>query len=275
MKIILVILTFFALSSTGIAQLQYEEVIYLKNGSVIRGTIVEWVPNVSLTIVTRDENVFVWKIEEIERVTREKVVPIPKEISIESPSEKQKNKVVTSIERETQLASSNEDTKVTISNNNKGFKYIGISEIVVSRGIGLMDIEYDNDYYEIPNEEAGIGLQYINGVMIDESVLLGLGLAYESYSIANVLTCFVDLRIPWYKAKTVPTLVADLGMNGGGLRFNIGLTLDFNSRNGGFILGAGYKVQQFDGILEAGNGNQLNSNSVSLNFLALRTGYYF
>ena len=50
---------------------QLEDVVYLKNGSVIHGTIIEQVPNVSVKIKTKDGNVFVYKIEEIEKMTRE------------------------------------------------------------------------------------------------------------------------------------------------------------------------------------------------------------
>lgn len=48
------------------------DVVYLKNGSIIKGTIIEQVPNVSLKIETRDGSVFVYKIEEIEKMTKEK-----------------------------------------------------------------------------------------------------------------------------------------------------------------------------------------------------------
>jgi hypothetical protein len=52
------------------AQNHFEDVVYLKNGSVIHGMIIENVPNVSLTIKS-GENTFVYKIEEITKYTRE------------------------------------------------------------------------------------------------------------------------------------------------------------------------------------------------------------
>jgi hypothetical protein len=45
--------------------------VYLKNGSVIKGIIVEQVPNVQIKIQTKDGNIFVYKFEEIEKITRE------------------------------------------------------------------------------------------------------------------------------------------------------------------------------------------------------------
>ena len=48
---------------------QRQETIYLKNGTVVHGTIVEYVPNTSYTIVTGDGNRFVFEIEDIARIT--------------------------------------------------------------------------------------------------------------------------------------------------------------------------------------------------------------
>ncbi len=50
----------------------YEDVVYLKNGSIIHGMIIEHVPNVSLTIKS-SENLFVYKLDEIAKYTREEV----------------------------------------------------------------------------------------------------------------------------------------------------------------------------------------------------------
>lgn len=50
-----------------------EDVVYLKNGSVIRGFIVEEVPGVSLKIQTADRNVFVFQMSEIEKIVFEPV----------------------------------------------------------------------------------------------------------------------------------------------------------------------------------------------------------
>ena len=67
---LLVLLSFIFLSISAFSQGNYEEVVYLKNGSIIHGMIVEWVPNVSIKIKSGD-NLFVYKLEEIEKVTKE------------------------------------------------------------------------------------------------------------------------------------------------------------------------------------------------------------
>jgi hypothetical protein len=60
-------------TSIAISQQEYEEVVYLKNGSIIKGIIIEQVPDVSVKIQTKDGNIFVYKMEEIERITKEPV----------------------------------------------------------------------------------------------------------------------------------------------------------------------------------------------------------
>lgn len=50
---------------------QMEDVIYLKNGSVIHGVIIEQIPNISIKIKTHDGNVMAYKYEDIEKFTKE------------------------------------------------------------------------------------------------------------------------------------------------------------------------------------------------------------
>ena len=49
-----------------------KEVVYLKNGSIIKGDIVEIVPNKTLTVETADGSTFVCNYDDIDKITREK-----------------------------------------------------------------------------------------------------------------------------------------------------------------------------------------------------------
>jgi hypothetical protein len=53
------------------ADQQMDDVVYLKNGSIIRGMILEQVPNQSLKIQTKDGNLFVYQMSEVEKITKE------------------------------------------------------------------------------------------------------------------------------------------------------------------------------------------------------------
>lgn len=50
---------------------QWDDVVHLKNGSIIRGMIIEQVPNVSLKIRTADGNVFAYEMDQVAKTTRE------------------------------------------------------------------------------------------------------------------------------------------------------------------------------------------------------------
>ncbi len=67
------ILIFLYLPFISFGQGGYTDVVYLKNGSIIRGMIIEQVPNKSIKIQTSDNNIFVYQIDEIEKMTREQV----------------------------------------------------------------------------------------------------------------------------------------------------------------------------------------------------------
>ena len=66
---LLFIISVFTLSAQN-----YQEVVYLKNGSVIRGTIVEQQPNVLLKVKTADGSIFVYPMNEVEKITKEEAI---------------------------------------------------------------------------------------------------------------------------------------------------------------------------------------------------------
>jgi TM2 domain-containing membrane protein YozV len=50
---------------------EQQDVVYLKNGSIIRGVIIEQIPEESVKIRTADGSVFVYQMSEVERITKE------------------------------------------------------------------------------------------------------------------------------------------------------------------------------------------------------------
>jgi TM2 domain-containing membrane protein YozV len=66
-------------SATLIAQSATDDVIYLKNGSVIRGSIIEQIPNQTLKIQTKDGSVFVFKYNEIDKITKEQSAQVSRQ----------------------------------------------------------------------------------------------------------------------------------------------------------------------------------------------------
>lgn len=86
-KILLSTLCLLFSASILLAQ-TYEDVVYLKNGSIIHGIIIEQVPNESLKIKS-GQNLFVYKMEEVQKIVKQEVAPIvnhPSQTRQSSPS---------------------------------------------------------------------------------------------------------------------------------------------------------------------------------------------
>lgn len=80
---ILVFTSFFC--TVVYAQSDMQDVIYCKNGSIIRGIIIEQVIGESLKIQTNDGNVFVFNMSEVEKIAKEK--PLTNNIPIKEKTD--------------------------------------------------------------------------------------------------------------------------------------------------------------------------------------------
>lgn len=68
--------------ATGFAYCQvYEEVVYLKDGSIIHGRIIEFAPDKHIKIQS-GRNVFVYQLQEIEKITREPYQELHSDLSM-------------------------------------------------------------------------------------------------------------------------------------------------------------------------------------------------
>lgn len=85
MKNLFVFTLLLSASIATFSQSNLEEVVYLKNGSIIRGVIIEQIPGTSLKIQTKDRNVFSFQMSEIEKMTKE-LIPA------DEPAKKEKAK---------------------------------------------------------------------------------------------------------------------------------------------------------------------------------------
>ena len=200
-------------------QTQYEDVVYLKNGSIYHGMIIEQVPNVSIKIQTADRNVYAFKMDEIEKITKEEVVLMPNR-NVKPGIDQIKQKGVTCI----------------IELNLDRFNFDD-NEFSAATGFRTTVGYLVNPYFS-----AGAGM----GIMIvpDESVLLPL---------------FVDLRYNMLKKAVTPFISAGVGYSfsmshntysrKGGLMLNSNLGIKFfvSSRTAmNFSLGFKYQEYQYN-----------------------------
>lgn len=69
LKAVVVMLAFLPFYS--VAQNGMQDVIYLKDGSIYKGVIIETIPNVSYKIQSRDGNVYAVQLPDVEKITKE------------------------------------------------------------------------------------------------------------------------------------------------------------------------------------------------------------
>ena len=69
-----------------------KDVLYLKNGSIIKGTIVEMIPDSTIRIQTADGSLFVYSMREVEKVLKEEVPTISRLSSTVEPVDRPRRK---------------------------------------------------------------------------------------------------------------------------------------------------------------------------------------
>ena len=83
---IAVILYILIATSVLFSQQTHQDVVYLKDGSIIHGTIVEQIHNVSLKILTQDGSLFIYKMDEVLKIVKEPYKEPPKTTIIKKKS---------------------------------------------------------------------------------------------------------------------------------------------------------------------------------------------
>ena len=185
------------------AQDYYEDIVYFKNGSIIRGIILEQIPNESLKIQTRDENLFVFKMDEVEKIVKE--LRKSKE-----PEESQYQQY------QQQYQPKEQPRSKAHSSFNKPKGYMGLLELDGGLGVGTWSA-------------TRAGLSIINGYRAVPQFALGFGVGLQlfSYSINpkynadNGNKPYTDIAIPFFlhlrsdflKMKVSPYAAFNIGYN--------------------------------------------------------------
>ena len=73
-RFIFIICTMAFLVSTQVLAQELDDVVYLKNGGIVRGTVIEQIPDKSLKIRRFDGKVFRYKMDEIDKISKETVI---------------------------------------------------------------------------------------------------------------------------------------------------------------------------------------------------------
>ena len=74
-RLIFIFCSLFILTQFSYSQSLVKETVYLKNGSVIKGIVIEHIPEQSVKIQTADGSIFVYKTDEVEKITKDIITP--------------------------------------------------------------------------------------------------------------------------------------------------------------------------------------------------------
>jgi len=236
MKSTLIAFVLFFISFCAFSQSDYQDVIYLKDGSIIRGIIIEQVPNKTVKLKTSAVNIFVYKIEDIEKMTKE----------------------------ENQNVKTTNTTKTN--NNNADQMDIGYSgRVELGYGFGTGDFGTDN-----------VKFNFINGYRINNYFSLGLGFGARYYPDREALLVpvFLDVRSRFLTGKISPYFALGLGytinatddFSGVGALINpqIGVSI-LTSSSADFTVGLGYDIQKVKDFEYTYSGRTVSLNAISLN----------
>ena len=198
------------------AQQNYQDVVYLKNGSIIRGTIIEQVPNVSLKIETADKSVMVYKMDEIEKISKELIQNVS-----------------------------------GTSNKSSGLKsgYLGILNVGYgfgvghdSKGIDFGKFDFINGYQFNPYFSLGFGT--------------GLKFYFDESNTSLVIPLFADFRAHFIDYMVSPYVAVGIGytleatpeFRGLGFMLNpsLGASIKISKRSA-LNIGVGYLMQRSEG----------------------------
>jgi hypothetical protein len=245
---------FFLITFNFLYGQNFEDVVYLKTGSIIRGIIIEQVPNQSIKVQTKDRNVFVLKYEEIEKITKEN---LPTNILIKPDPE----------------------------NDYKKSGFINISEVNFCPGIGDVKV----GLISVKNNDYSFGLRSINGYQLNHHWTLGIGVGFDKHKNASYIPLTFDVRASILKGVFSPVFNANLGyaigLNSteGSIVFNPSIGLKrYIKKDIAYTFNLGMKWIQKEIItgyettveLPDGNGKKLKENRY-FQFITISTGISF
>ena len=194
----------------GMLAQDMKDVFYLKNGSIIKGWVIEQIPTESLKIQTSDGSLFVYKMDEVQRITKEKVVKAEEEVP-----------------------------KISKNGLKRGFRFIG----ELGYEVETSDEDGDNSPvlnftvgYQLAQKVflgAGVGFRYY---MDDDKSSVPIYFNFRSDFVNAKVNPFVDVKLGY--SPSYSGCFLSFGM---GCRFKVG-------ENHGLSVSGGFTLQDRGGI---------------------------
>jgi hypothetical protein len=191
------------------------DVIYLKNGQVIKGSIIKPMDADGVQIMTTESDVYTFSPDEVRRIVREEV-----------PHDNLKNKIIV----------------------HDGEGFTNITTLGYGFGIGTR-----GDERAMNNDEDYFAIHTVNGYHINRSVSLGLGVGVEWYGDYELVPLYADVRYYPTLTEWAPFFYGDLGYGlgfldeatEGGIMFGIGGGIQRSvNPNMAYVASFGYRYQE-------------------------------
>ncbi len=236
------IILFICSAGEAFAQTEYEDVVYLKNGGVVHGMIIEQVPNVSIKIQTKDRNVFVYKMEEVEKITKEVVPKVARGSGSSEGAFKERG-------------------------------YLNITEIVVAPGLGDFNEELSYGIQTINGALISPSVSLGVGIGVDKYkyvTLMPITADLRAYFTQTATTGFFDAAIGY-------SVAFDKEL-GGGLILNPSIGVRFTvSPKAAISIGIGYRRQDLraEYTIYNGFGFSTFTSTATAELLSFRMGVSF
>lgn len=234
----------FALFFCGVLSAQdLQKVIYLKNGNIIRGIIIEQIPEKSLKIQTADGSIFAYDMKEVEKITKE--APIGK---------------ASRAVRSSAISSSSASPFASINNGSgatEGYK-------------GFIDFGYCSGTGDF--KEDRIELSTAHGLQLNPHFFFGAGVAVSYLFDSEVMACpvFLDGRANLFDNNISPFFDLRIGYSfydAKGFYLNSSLGCRFALKSSGAVnVSVGYGLQ---------NGKNNWDETISKKAVSLKFGYEF
>ncbi|MBK6483486.1 MAG: hypothetical protein IPG01_10215 [Chitinophagaceae bacterium] len=257
-KTFIALLLMTATIATAFAQRGVNDIIYLKNGSILKGMLIEQLPDSIVKIEIAGGSIFVVTMAELDHIVyRQKTDPSKvKPIKAEAIARKSKG-------------------------------YFNISQMGLLPGSSS---NYDYYwYYSAPS--VGFTVQSIHGYRFNPHFLAGAGLALDIID-NSIGQLFLDGRYEILDKKTTPFIYGDFGYGvplnkkyedesisisyKGGITAGGGVGMRMNFRNeGAFIMEVGYKMEKYSQHYDYQVWGEDITNKFTFNRLAIRMGLAF
>jgi hypothetical protein len=230
------------------AQVNYQDVLYLKNGSIIHGMIIEQTPGKSLKIKTANNDVFVFSFDEIDKMTKEQ---LPQ----------------------------NEPIKTSTSPQTTFYSNISRIGLLSGEGSNIFSINIVNGIRIKQNFAIGIGLGYEK---YPDRTAIPLFIDTRFFSLKGDVSPIIFADIGY----SVMNLDYFTGSTYGGLMFNLGTGLMIPTNSSfSFLIELSYEYQkarergyELRGYWEGNNwipSYKFKYQNLSYNFLSLSIGVSF